>query len=156
MSASRWSVVKLRISDLMARYRVLQSENEDLSHSVGALQVQVSELVNKIEAQKQNGINSQDLHLLQAQMARKDRMLESLEIEKQNAENRVRELEEMLLLKDSTLQVQKNTINELTEQNKLIKLAKEMSTEKADTHELKIKLNELIRDIDRCIDLLND
>lgn len=156
MSASRWSVVKLRISDLMARYRVLQSENEDLSHSVGALQVQVSELVNKIEVQKQNGINSQDLHLLQAQMARKDRMLESLEIEKQNAENRVRELEEMLLLKDSTLQVQKNTINELTEQNKLIKLAKEMSTEKGDTHELKIKINELIRDIDRCIDLLND
>ena len=156
MSASRWSVVKLRISDLMARYRVLQSENEDLSHSVGALQVQVSELVNKIEAQKQNGINSQDLHLLQTQMARKDGMLESLEIEKQNAENRVRELEEMLLIKDSTLQVQKNTINQLTEQNKLIKLAKEMSTEKADTHELKIKLNELIRDIDRCIDLLND
>lgn len=156
MSASRWSVVKSRISDLIARYRVLQSENEDLSHSVGALQVQVSELVNKIEAQKQNGINSQDLHLLQAQMARKDRMLESLEIEKQNAENRVRELEEMLLLKDSTLQVQKNTINELTEQNKLIKLAKEMSTEKGDTHELKIKINELIRDIDRCIDLLND
>lgn len=156
MSASRWSVVKSRISDLMARYRVLQSENEDLSHSVGALQVQVSELVNKIEAQKQNGINSQDLHLLQTQMARKDGMLESLEIEKQNAENRVRELEEMLLIKDSTLQVQKNTINQLTEQNKLIKLAKEMSTEKADTHELKIKLNELIRDIDRCIDLLND
>lgn len=156
MSASRWSVVKSRISDLITRYRVLQSENEDLSHSVGALQVQVSELVNKIEAQKQNGINSQDLHLLQTQMARKDMMLESLEIEKQNAENRVRELEEMLLIKDSTLQVQKNTINELTEQNKLIKLAKEMSTEKADTHELKIKLNELIRDIDRCIDLLND
>ena len=65
-------------------------------------------------------------------------------------------MEEMLLIKDSTLQVQKNTINQLTEQNKLIKLAKEMSTEKADTHELKIKLNELIRDIDRCIDLLND
>lgn len=156
MSASRWSVVKSKISDLVARYRVLQSENEELSHSVGALQVQVSELVNKIEGQKHNGINSQDLHLLQTQMTRKDRMLESLEIEKQNAENRVRELEEMLLLKDSTLQVQKNTINELTEQNKLIKLAKEMSTEKGDTHELKIKINELIRDIDRCIDLLND
>ena len=115
MSASRWSVVKSRISDLIARYRVLQTEN-----------------------------------------VRKDGQIESLEIEKQNAENRVRELEEMLLLKDSTLQVQKNTINELTEQNKLIKLAKEMSTEKGDTHELKIKINELIRDIDRCIDLLND
>jgi hypothetical protein len=60
------------------------------------------------------------------------------------------------MLKDNTLQVQKNTINELTEQNKLIKLAKEMSSEKGGNHELKIKINELIRDIDRCIDLLND
>jgi hypothetical protein len=134
----------------------LKLENGELSKYVDAFQVQVSELVNKIESQKSNGISGQDLHLLQTQMARKDMMLESLEIEKQNAENRVRELEEMLLLKDSTLQVQKNTINELTEQNKLIKLAKEMSTEKGDTHELKIKINELIRDIDRCIDLLND
>ena len=75
---------------------------------------------------------------------------------KERAENKVRELEEMLMLKDNTLQVQKNTINELTEQNKLIKLAKEMSSEKGDNHELKIKINELIRDIDRCIDLLND
>lgn len=89
-------------------------------------------------------------------MARKDRMLQSLELDKERALGRIQELEESLLLKDSTLQVQKNTINELTEQNKLIKLAKEMSTEKGDTHELKIKINELIRDIDRCIDLLND
>ena len=89
-------------------------------------------------------------------MTKKDTIIENLELEKERAENKVRELEEMLMLKDNTLQVQKNTINELTEQNKLIKLAKEMSSEKGDNHELKIKINELIRDIDRCIDLLND
>jgi hypothetical protein len=47
-------------------------------------------------------------------------------------------------------------LNELKEQNKLIKLAKEMSTDNSDNHELKIKMNELVRDIDRCIDLLNE
>jgi hypothetical protein len=55
-----------------------------------------------------------------------------------------------------TIELQKNALYELKEENKMIKLAKEMSTEKGDTHELKIKINELIRDIDRCIDLLND
>ena len=56
----------------------------------------------------------------------------------------------------STIEIQKNTLNELKEQNKLIKLAKEMSTDNSDNHELKIKINELVRDIDRCIDLLNE
>ncbi len=56
----------------------------------------------------------------------------------------------------STIEIQKNTLNELKEQNKFIKLAKEMSTDNSDNHELKIKMNELVRDIDRCIDLLNE
>jgi len=56
----------------------------------------------------------------------------------------------------STIEIQKNTLNELKEQNKLIKLAKEMSPDNSDNHELKIKINELVRDIDRCIDLLNE
>ena len=38
----------------------------------------------------------------------------------------------------------------------MIKLAKEMSSTNADVHDLKIKINELVRDIDKCIDLLNE
>ncbi len=55
-----------------------------------------------------------------------------------------------------TIALQKNALAELKEENKLIKLAKEMSMSGSDVHDLKIKINELVRDIDRCIDLLNE
>jgi predicted nuclease with TOPRIM domain len=64
-------------------------------------------------------------------------------------------LEELEGLK-KTIALQKNALAELKEENKLIKLAKEMSTSGSDVHDLKIKINELVRDIDRCIDLLNE
>ncbi len=156
MDASRWSAIKARIRDLGSRYQHAQHENQELGKQVEVLQHHVDELKHKIESQKSQSVSSQDWSLMQTQMARKDMMIENLTQEKEQAKSRILELEEVLLLKDSTLQVQKNTINELTEQNKLIKLAKEMSAEKTDNHELKIKINELIRDIDRCIDLLND
>ena len=57
---------------------------------------------------------------------------------------------------ERTVELQKNTLSELTEQNKLIKLAKKLNPEDSDTEEIKSKVNELIREIDRCIDLLNE
>lgn len=54
------------------------------------------------------------------------------------------------------IELQKNALSALKEENKMIKLAKEMSTTNSDVHELKIKINELVKDIDRCIDLLNE
>lgn len=57
---------------------------------------------------------------------------------------------------ERTVELQKNTLSELTEQNKLIKLAKNLAPEDSDTEELKNKVNEMIREIDRCIDLLNE
>ncbi|MFM7765090.1 MAG: hypothetical protein ACKO6I_05460 [Sphingomonadales bacterium] len=57
---------------------------------------------------------------------------------------------------ERTVELQKNTLSELTEQNKLIKLAKNLNPEDSDTEEVKNKVNELIREIDRCIDLLNE
>lgn len=57
---------------------------------------------------------------------------------------------------ERTVELQKNTLSELTEQNKLIKLAKNLASEDSDTEELKNKVNELIGEIDRCIDLLNE
>jgi regulator of replication initiation timing len=57
---------------------------------------------------------------------------------------------------ERTVELQKNTLSELTEQNKLIKLAKNLNPEDSDTEEIKNKVNELIREIDRCIDLLNE
>lgn len=57
---------------------------------------------------------------------------------------------------ERTVELQKNTLSELTEQNKLIKLAKNLNPEDSDTEDVKNKVNELIREIDRCIDLLNE
>jgi regulator of replication initiation timing len=57
---------------------------------------------------------------------------------------------------ERTVELQKNTLSELTEQNKLIKLAKNLNPEDSNTEEIKNKVNELIREIDRCIDLLNE
>ena len=61
------------------------------------------------------------------------------------------ELEEL----KKTIALQKNALAELKDENKLIKLAKEMSMSGSDVHDLKIKINELVKDIYRCIDLLN-
>ncbi|MBM3400537.1 MAG: hypothetical protein FJY15_08260 [Bacteroidetes bacterium] len=57
---------------------------------------------------------------------------------------------------ERTVQLQKNNLSEITEQNKFIKLAKNLNPEDSDTEEIKNKVNELIREIDRCIDLLNE
>jgi hypothetical protein len=57
---------------------------------------------------------------------------------------------------ESTVELQKNTLSELTEQNKIIKLAKNFPKTGADGFDMKIKINELVREIDRCIDLLNE
>lgn len=55
-----------------------------------------------------------------------------------------------------TAELQKNALAELKDQNKMIKLAKEMSGGSDDHKALKMKINDLVRDIDKCIDLLNE
>lgn len=57
---------------------------------------------------------------------------------------------------EKTIELQKNTIAELTERNKLIKLAKNLSLTGSDGYDMKIKINEMVKEIDRCIDLLNE
>jgi chromosome segregation ATPase len=111
---------------------------------------QIESLENKISGLKG------DNDILRMNLSRKDAFILQLESEKRLLKIKISDLEEEIALKENTIEIQKNTLNDLKEQNKLIKLAKEMSPDKNDNHELKIKINELVRDIDRCIDLLND
>ncbi len=97
-----------------------------------------------------------DNDILRMNLSRKDAFILQLETEKRQLKIKISDLEEEIALKENTIEIQKNTLNELKEQNKLIKLAKEMSPDKNNNHDLKIKINEIVRDIDRCIDLLNE
>ena len=54
-----------------------------------------------------------------------------------------------------TIAEQKQTIKELEERSKVLKLSKTLSNTNENTTELKLKINELIREVDKCIALLN-
>ena len=54
-----------------------------------------------------------------------------------------------------TISQQNKTIKELEDKNKILKLSKSLSTSTENTTELKLKINELIRETDKCIALLN-
>ena len=53
------------------------------------------------------------------------------------------------------IQQLKTTINNLEEKNKIVKLAKSLSETNENSLNTKLKINELVRDIDKCIALLN-
>jgi len=50
---------------------------------------------------------------------------------------------------------QKKTIKELQEANKIVRLAESISGSNQNTQGIKLKINEYIREIDRCMALLN-
>jgi len=71
--------------------------------------------------------------------------------------NRLRSVEAELRAEGSRLQEQINnqniTINHLKEQNTILKLGNAL-TEKGDSTEVKLKINQLIRNIDKCLESL--
>jgi hypothetical protein len=52
------------------------------------------------------------------------------------------------------INVQSQTIKQLEEKSKILKLAKTLETKEGNV-EAKLKINELVREIDKCIGLLN-
>lgn len=68
------------------------------------------------------------------------------------AENRAKTENKQLLTK---IEEQKKQLSELTEKNKIIKLAKSLSDSDEHSTDVKLKINELVREVDRCIALLN-
>lgn len=55
-----------------------------------------------------------------------------------------------------TIALQKNTLRELEEQNKIVKIAEAVALSKEDKRAVKLKINEFIREIDKCIATLSD
>ena len=69
---------------------------------------------------------------------------EKLELKAKNAE-----LEQLVI-------DQKNVLSKLEEQNKVVKIAKAVSEDDEDRKEERKRLNELVREVDKCIALLNN
>jgi small-conductance mechanosensitive channel len=69
----------------------------------------------------------------------------------ENAELKARngELEQMIT-------DQKNVVSKLEEQNKVVKIAKAVTDDDDDRKEQRKRLNELVREVDKCIALLNN
>lgn len=153
---SRLSSIKEKVQKLLDENNHFKLSNENLRTEIREVQSKMHALKEQFESVKNDVINEEEVQLLKSALDRKTIMLEESDDQIRQLKIRIGELEEENLLKENTLEIQKNTINDLKEQNKLIKLAKEMSEESSDNHDLKIKINALIRDIDRCIDLLNE
>ena len=54
-----------------------------------------------------------------------------------------------------TVSQQKQNIKDLEDRSKVLKLSKSLSNNNENTTELKLKINELIREVDKCIALSN-
>ena len=95
-------------------------------------------------------------NLLHQRLVKIRESVESISLENKQLRGNNENLTQQIAELQKTIELQKNALYELKEENKMIKLAKEMSSTNTDVHDLKIKINELVRDIDKCIDLLNE
>lgn len=82
--------------------------------------------------------------------------VERIQASNNTLEEENRSLKEKLKNSEIEIENQKKSIESLEESNKLIKLAKNFSATGTDKFDTKIKINELVKEIDRCIDLLNE
>lgn len=82
--------------------------------------------------------------------------VEKLVIQHKKAMEDIKQLkEENGFLRKNMIQ-EKNKIKELEEKYKVVKLAKSLNQENDKSTDIKLKINELVREIDKCIALLNN
>ena len=70
---------------------------------------------------------------------------------KENANLKAKNVELEQMITD-----QKNVVSKLEEQNKVVKIAKAVTDDDNDRKEQRKRLNELVREVDKCIALLNN
>ncbi len=78
--------------------------------------------------------------------------VQSLHIECRNDNIRLKKRIEALLNK---LSEKDRSYEELSKKYESLKLAKVIATSSVDSHDAKIKLNRIVREVDKCISLLN-
>jgi ATP phosphoribosyltransferase len=97
------------------------------------------------------GMNASQLQIIEELKSRSERLISMLE----------REKEEKGLLKQYNLELQKKIkvhqtrISELEVKYANLRIAKSLMAENEDSHDAKIRVNRIVREIDKCIALLN-
>ncbi len=81
--------------------------------------------------------------------------VEKLIIQHNKAKEDIRQLKEENTSLQGKLTYAKVQAKELSEKNKVLKLAKSLSGKKGKSTDIKLKINELIREIDKCIAQVN-
>lgn len=81
--------------------------------------------------------------------------VEKLIIQHKRSNEDIQQLKEENSYLHSKLAEKNNQIKEITEQNKLLKLAKSLSGKEGKSTDIKLKINELVREIDKCIAKVN-
>ncbi|HRG39167.1 MAG TPA: hypothetical protein PK289_11600 [Bacteroidia bacterium] len=147
--------------------RLLQQEKETLSTRMSEIEEERSKLQNQL-----NDVNNtlDSLNLTQNQTAGWEAEREGLTTEKSQLQQQIRELnvenrqlsDKMNQIRSTTDQLlqtvdnQTDTIKDLEDQLKFTKIAETISLDSSSKHELKLKINEMIREIDRCIAKLSN
>lgn len=81
--------------------------------------------------------------------------VEKLIIQHKKANEDVKQLKDENLFLQNKLSETKIQLTDVNEQNKVLKLAKTLSGKEGKSTEIKLKINELIREIDKCIAKVN-
>lgn len=81
--------------------------------------------------------------------------VEKLIIQHNKAKEDIKQLEEENISLQGKLTYTKVQAKELSDNNKVLKLAKSLSGKEGKSTDIKLKINELIREIDKCIAQVN-
>lgn len=96
-------------------------------------------------------MNASQIQIIEELKSKMDRMISVLDNER----------EEKKALKDNNLELQKKVKMQLAKISELeikyanLKIAKTLLAENEDSHDAKVRVNKIVREIDKCIALLN-
>jgi vacuolar-type H+-ATPase subunit C/Vma6 len=97
--------------------------------------------------------NNKDISLVVSSLQSK---VEKLILQHRRAAEETKQLKEENDFLRKALQKQKGDFSQIEEKNKVLKLAKSISGMEGKNTEVKLKINELVREIDKCIALVNN
>lgn len=92
---------------------------------------------------------SQKLKTIHEKAMQADKVLQHSRVENEILRREIKGLKE-------TIELQKSTISDLEEKNKIVKIAEAVTVSKDDKKVIKLKINEFIREIDKCIATLSE